>query len=92
MEVKSMKLDWKGNQRRGENIGKATIRKIDFPIKMSIYKYVGCGDALFFTCHEFGINQMDLHTEDWDEAENRVLRILKNKCDELVKKVDQLLE
>lgn len=87
-----MKLAWKGNQRYNEDISKATIRKISSPIAMSIHKYVGCGDNLYFSCNEFGFIRTDLCTEDWDEAEKKALNMLKNKCDELIKKVDELIK
>ena len=63
-----MNLKWKGNHKYNEDISKATIRSLDKPIRMSIHKYVGCGNSLYFTCSEFGINNADLHTEDFGEA------------------------
>ena len=50
-----MKLEWKGNQKYNEDISKATIREIREPFRMSIHKYVGCGNSLFFSCPELRI-------------------------------------
>ena len=43
-----MKLVWKGNQKYNEDISKATVITIEQPLHMSIHKYIGCGDELFF--------------------------------------------
>ena len=87
-----MNLKWKGNQKYNEDISKATIRSIDKPIRMSIHKYVGCGDLLYFTCPELGINKVSLNTEDFDEAEIKALKVLKNRCNTLVTKVETILQ
>lgn len=87
-----MNLKWKGNQKYNEDISKATIRSIDKPIRMSIHKYVGCGNLLYFTCFELGINNVGLNTEDFDEAEVKAMEILKNRCDALVSKVESILK
>lgn len=86
-----MKLYWKGNQKYNEDISKATIIRINSPLKMCIHKYAGCGDKLYFDCHELDINCIDLHTEDWDDAEAMAVFILKNRCDELMQKMNMLL-
>lgn len=87
-----MNLKWQGNHKYNEDISKATIRSIDKPIRMSIHKYAGCGNLLYFTCSELGINNADLHTEDFDEAEIKAMEILKNRCDALVSKVETILK
>lgn len=53
-----MKLVWKGNQKYNEDISKATIRTIEQPLHMSIHKYIGCGDELFF-------DRVSPHTRDF---------------------------
>lgn len=87
-----MKLKWQGNQKYNEDISKATIRSINKPIRMSIHKYVGCGDLLYFTCSELGIDNVGLNTEDFDEAEIKAMGVLKSRCDALVAKVETILQ
>ena len=87
-----MKLKWQGNQKYNQDISKATIRSIDKPIRMSIHKYVGCGNLLYFTCSELGINNVGLNTEDFDEAEIKAMEVLKSRCDALVAKVETVLQ
>lgn len=71
-----MKLEWKGNQKYNEDISKATIRTIDDPFRMTIHKYIGCGDSLFFSCPEFHIDKAELQTESFDEAEIEAIKML----------------
>lgn len=86
-----MKLMWKGNQKYNEDISKATIRTIEQPLHMSIHKYIGCGDELFFDCKELGINCVDLKTEDFDEAERKAMEVLDKRCKELMESVNAVL-
>lgn len=86
-----MKLEWKGNQRYNEDISKATIREIEFPFKMSIHKYIGCGDALFFDCPKLEISCVDLGTNDFDKAEKKAMNILQNRLNVLVEDVESVL-
>ena len=87
-----MKLNWEGNQKYNQDISEATIWTIEKTFKITIHKYVGCGDALFFSCPEFRINLKNLHTENFDEAENKVMSILQNRLDELAKNVEYILK
>ena len=86
-----MKLVWKGNQKYNEDISKATVITIEQPLHMSIHKYIGCGDELFFDCKELGINCVDLKTEDFDEAEENAMKVLDKKCKQLMEKVNNVL-
>ena len=86
-----MKLVWKGNQKYNEDINKATIRTIEQPLHMSIHKYIGCGDKLFFDCKELGINCVDLKTEDFDEAEEKAMEVLEDRCEYLMSKVESVI-
>ena len=86
-----MKLVWKGNQKYNEDISKATIRTIEQPLHMSIHKYIGCSDELFFDCKELGINCIDLKTEDFDEAEEKAMEVLEDRCKYLMSKVESVI-
>lgn len=86
-----MKLEWKGNQKYNEDISKATIREIRKPFKMSIHKYVGCGNSLFFSCPELRIDKADLDTKDFEIAEEKAIELLQQKLKELTDKVNSIL-
>ncbi len=86
-----MKLEWEGNQKYNEDITKASILEIDYPIKMRIHKYIGAGDKLFFDCPIFGINCIDLETENFELAEDVAMEILKKRLNGLTAKVNTIL-
>ena len=71
-----MKLNWEDVNRRGN-------KRLKQPIEMSIHKYVGCGDALFLSCPELRIAQLDLNTEDWDTAEEKAVKIIESTVSNL---------
>lgn len=87
----AMNLIWRGNQKHNEDISKATIRTIESPLKMSIHKYIGCGDSLFFSCYELHISNVDLQTDNFDEAEIKAMEMLQNRLNELVEKVNSII-
>ena len=83
-----MKLEWiRGND---EDITGKTVSYIDNPVRMSIHKCFRCGDSLFFTCNDLGIHGVNLDTENCREAKEIAFTILKNRCNELIKKINQL--
>lgn len=86
-----MKLDWKGNQKYNEDISKATIRSVSEPLKMSIHRYIGCGNSLFFSCPELRIENADLDTEDFEVGEEKAIEILQERTKELADKVNSIL-
>lgn len=86
-----MKLEWKKNQESNEDIGKVTIRIIEQPVYMSIYKYSGCVDRLFFDCKELGIDCVDLNTKELGKAEMNAIKVLYDRCEQLKAKVDTIL-
>lgn len=83
-----MRLEWKKGCK--EDITGMTVRSIDSPVRMSIHKCFRCGDDLFFTCNDLGIHGVDLDTENCHEAKEIAFTILKNRCNELIKKINQL--
>lgn len=86
-----MKLEWNGNQKYNEDINKSTIRTIEEPLHMSIYKCNGCGNKLFFDCEELGIHCVDLKTENFNEAEKLAMEMLDKRCKILMTKVNSIL-
>lgn len=86
-----MKLEWKSNRRYSHDESKATSWTIKEPFHMSIHKYIGTGDALFFSCPELRVDRMDLYTEDFEEAEEKSIEILQERLKELTNKVNSIL-
>ena len=83
-----MKLEWiRGN---GDDITGKTVDYIDKPVRMSVHKCFRCGNSLFFTCNDLGIHGVNLDTENIDEAEEKAIKILFDRCDELAKYIDEL--
>ena len=80
-----MRLNWKANN-------KVTIWVIESPIRMTIHKYVGCGDELFFDCRELGINDVDLHTTDLEIAEEQAVKLMEQHLSELNARATKILE
>ena len=48
----------------------------DNSLRISIHKYVGCGDALFLNSTTLGIDNYDLETEDFNEAVSKSKEIV----------------
>jgi hypothetical protein len=86
-----MRLSWRGNQHYNEDVSASTIMELNKPFKMSIQKYVGCGDRLYFTCPELGFSQKDLQTEDWDKAEEFAVQLMMEKAESIYERVKEML-
>lgn len=84
-----MNLKWK--RENGEDTTGKTVSYIDKPIRMNIHKCFQCKDSLFFTCNDFGIRGIALHTENIDEAEEIAMKILYDRFNELVKYINELV-
>lgn len=79
-----MKLDW-------IHVREST-KRLENPIKMSIHKYVGCGNTLFLTCRELQISQLNLKTEDWDIAEEKAVEAVRKTANNLSIITDRLIQ
>ena len=55
----------------------------DNSLKLSIHKYVGCGNNLFLSCYELGISRKNLETEDFSEAVNKSKEIVSERMKHL---------
>ena len=51
----------------------------DNSLRISIHKYVGCGDALFLNSTTLGIDNYDLETENFDEAVSKAKEVISCK-------------
>ena len=47
--------------------------------------------SYFFDCKELGINCVDLKTEDFDEAEEKAMEVLEDRCEDLMSKVESVI-
>ena len=86
-----MKLNWKGNQRFNEDISRATIFTYDLMFKMTIHKYVGCGDKWYFSCPLLEISCKDLDTEDINVAEENAMKVLESALSGINMQVNSVL-
>lgn len=62
-------MKFKSNARYEEKLEDGSIFDLkDNSLKLSIHKYVDCGNNLYLSCYELGISKKDLETEDFNEA------------------------
>lgn len=70
-------MKFKSNARYKEKPEDGSIFDLkDNSLKLSIHKYVGCGDNLYLSCYELGISRKDLETEDFNEAVSKSKEIV----------------
>lgn len=70
-------MKFKSNARYEEKLEDGSIFELkDNSLKLSIHKYVGCGDNLYLSCYELGISRKDLETEDFNEAVSKSKEIV----------------
>ena len=55
----------------------------DNSLKLSIHKYVGCGNDLFLSCCELGISTKNLETENFNEAVSKSKEIVSERVKHL---------
>ena len=72
-------MKWKSNALRNQKENDGTIFYLkEINLKLSIHKYLGCGNNLYLTCSELGFSRESLKTECFDEA----VEIAKNKINQ----------
>lgn len=77
-------MKFKSNARRNEKPENGSIFDLkDNSLKLSIHKYVGCGNELFLSCYELGINRHELGTEDFNEAVSKAKEIVSERMKHL---------
>ncbi len=70
-------MEFKSNARYEEKLEDGSIFELkDNSLKLSIHKYVGCGDNLYLSCYELEISRKDLETEDFNEAVSKAKDII----------------
>ena len=73
-------MKFKSNAKHNEDPKTGSIFTLqDNSLRISIHKYVGCGDALFLNSKALNIDNYDLGTEDFEEAVNKVKEIIMSK-------------
>lgn len=77
-------MKFKSNARYKEKLKDGSIFELkDNSLKLSIHKYMGCGDNLYLSCYELGISRKDLETEDFNEAVSKSKEIVAEKMKHL---------
>nr|DAM66131.1 MAG TPA: hypothetical protein [Caudoviricetes sp.] len=77
-------MKFKSNARYKEKLEDGSIFDLkDNSLKLSIHKYVGCGDNLYLSCYELGISRKDLETEDFNEAVSKSKEIVSERVKHL---------
>jgi len=63
-------------------------------ISFRVHKHIYCGDQWLLTCRELGAEQVQLHTENMEEAKklgiNKMKELLKDKIEKFQKAIEQL--
>lgn len=77
-------MKFKSNARYKEKPEDGSIFDLkDNSLKLSIHKYVGCGNDLFLSCYELGISTKNLETEDFNEAVSKSKEIVSERVKHL---------
>lgn len=70
-------MKFKSNAKYNEDPKSGSIFALKYnSLRIVIYKYVGCGDALFLNCSAFDILAHDLGTEDFNEAVSKTKEVV----------------
>lgn len=70
-------MKFKSNAKYNEDPKSGSIFTLKYnSLRIVIYKYVGCGDALFLNCSAFDILAHDLGTEDFNEAVSKTKEVV----------------
>ena len=70
------------NAKFGEPVESGTIfRTQDYGIDICIHKICGCGDAWYLNCHELGIDNLQLKSENLFRCVDESKEILKKKLE-----------
>lgn len=73
-------MRFKSNAKYNEDPKTGSIFALKYnSLGIVIYKYVGCGDALFLNCSALDIFNYDLETEDFGEAVSKAKEIIMSK-------------
>lgn len=70
-------MNFKSNAKYKEEPKTGSIFTLqDNSLRISIHKFVGCGDALFLNSKTLNIDNYDLGTEDFDEAVSKSKEVI----------------
>lgn len=62
-------MKWKSNARHNRELTDGTMFDLkEFGIRICIHKIIDFGDDFYLSSTDFGFNQCDLHTNNFDEA------------------------
>lgn len=70
-------MKFKSNAKYNEELKTGSVFTLeDNSLRISIHKYVGCGDALFLNSKALNIDNYDLGTEDFKEAVSKAKEVV----------------
>lgn len=73
-------MEFKSNAKYSEELKTGSVFTLkNNSLRISIHKYVGCGDALFLNSKALNIDNYDLETEDFDEAVSKAKEVISCK-------------
>lgn len=79
-------MKFKSNAKYNEDPKTGSIFALKYnSLGIVIYKYVGCGDALFLNCSALDILSYNLGTEDFNEAVSKAKEIIMCKVKKIRK-------
>jgi hypothetical protein len=82
---------WKSNAKIAQKPEDGSVFKYQGKPDITIHKYMGCGNALFLTCAELGIDKVDLRTEDFDTASYRAQMIIAERLNIIRSKYEDFI-
>ena len=61
-------------------------------IRFSVHKHIYCGDQWLLTCRELGAEQVQLHTENIEEAKKLGIKKMKELLNSKIKKFQEAIK
>lgn len=82
-------MEFRSNSKHDQNLEKGSIFTLkDNQLRISIHKYIGCGNALFLDSKALNIDNYDLKTENFNEAVCKAKEVI----DSEVRKLNDMAE
>ena len=82
---------WKSNAKIAQKAENGSIFRYQGNPDITIHKYIGCGNALFLTCAELGIDKVDLRTDDFDTASYRAQMMIAERLNTIRSKYEDFI-
>lgn len=82
---------WKSNAKIAQIPEDGSVFKFQGKPDVAIHKYIGCGDALYLTCNEIGLDAVNLNTNDFDTAAFRAQMIIAERLNIIRSKYEEFI-